>query len=92
MEGIVFLTPLQDVELSQVGLKATFQCEISKKGLKPQWFKGDTPLKRSVKYEMTSDNGSHTLTVDEAEGKDVGEYTVKFDGAVSTAKLIIKGM
>ena len=92
VESIAFLTPLQDVELPDLGLKATFQCEVSKKGLKPEWFKGDTPLKRSDKFEMTSDNGTHTLVVDKAEAKDIGEYNIKIDGAVSTAKLTIKGM
>ena len=42
---------------------------------------------------MTSDNGKHTLIIDECEAeKDEGEYTVKFNKELkSTAKLTIKG-
>ena len=42
---------------------------------------------------MTSDNGKHTLIIDECEvEKDEGEYTVKFNKELkSTAKLTIKG-
>ena len=42
---------------------------------------------------MTSDNGKHTLVVDECQiDKDEGEYTVKFNKELkSTAKLLIKG-
>ena len=44
---------------------------------------------------MTSDNGRHTLVIDECEiEKDEGEYTVKFNKDLklkSTAKLTIKG-
>ncbi len=42
---------------------------------------------------MTSDNGKHTLVIDECEiEKDEGEYTVKFNKTLkSSAKLMIKG-
>ena len=44
---------------------------------------------------MTSDNGRHTLVIDDCEiAKDEGEYTVKFNKDLklkSTAKLTIKG-
>ena len=42
---------------------------------------------------MTSDNGKHTLVIDECEvDKDEGAYTVKFNKELkSTAKLTIKG-
>ncbi len=41
---------------------------------------------------MTSDNGKHTLVIDDGEVKDVGAYTVKFKEAESTANLTLKGM
>ena len=36
VEKISFLTPLEDVILEHVGVKGVFECEISKKGLKPE--------------------------------------------------------
>lgn len=41
---------------------------------------------------MTSDNGKHTLTIEEADEKDESSYTIRFqEGAESTAKLTVKG-
>ena len=48
-EALVFLTPLQDVNLEKVGIKAVFECYVSKAGLRPEWLKGDTVIKRGVK-------------------------------------------
>ena len=91
VEAIIFMTPLQDVDLEQVGLKAVFECEISKAGLKPEWFKGDKPIRRSEKYDKTSDNGKHALIIEESQAEDEGPYTVKFEDVTSTAKLTING-
>lgn len=85
------MTPLQDVELDSVGVKVVFVCEVSKSGLRPQWFKGDKALKRGDKYDIVSDNGKHSLIIESAQPDNIGEYTVKFDGVQSTAQLTIKG-
>ena len=92
VESIKWLKGLEDITLNDLGLKAVFECEISKAGLKPEWFKGDKLIKRSEKYEFVSANGNHTLTIDDCRDEDVSKYTVKFEGDVkSTGKLIIKG-
>ena len=93
VEAINFLTPLTDIVLKQVGLKAVYECVISKDGLKPKWlFNGDKVLKRGEKYDIQSSNGTHTLTIEEAVPEDIGSYTVSFEeGAESTGKLDIHG-
>ena len=85
------MTPLQDIELDSVNVKVTFVCEVSKTGLRPQWFKGDKVLKRGDKYDMISEEGKHSLIIESAQPENIGDYTVKFDGVESTAKLTIKG-
>lgn len=91
-EALVFLTPLQDVNLNKLGDKGVFECYVSKPGLRPEWLKGDEVIKRGVKYDMTSDNGKHTLVVEDGTEKDEGPYTIRFaEGAESTAKLTVKG-
>ena len=87
------MTPLSDVTLEEVGLKAVFECQVSKQGLKPTWLlNNDKALKRGVKYDIQSTNGTHTLTIEEAKSDDIAEYTIRFDeGAESTAKLDIHG-
>ena len=87
----MFLKELEDVVLNEVGLNAVFECEISRTDLKAEWYRGEKLIRRSDKYNMTSEGGKHTLTVEKSEPDDVGEYTVKLNGVSSKAKLIIKG-
>ena len=49
VETIQFLTPLKDVNLDKVGIQGVFKCEVSKTGLKPEWFHKEKPLSRSIK-------------------------------------------
>lgn len=91
VEELVFLRPLEDITLHELGLTATFECEVSKEGLKAEWYKGKKQIKRSEKYEIKSDRTVHSLTIDKAIGEDEAEYTVVFKAVKSTAKLTIKG-
>ena len=91
VEPSAFARGLQDVDLNDLGLEATFDCEVSKSDLKAEWFKGDKPIKRSEKYNITSKNGQHSLTISDCQVDDVASYTIKLDGISSSAKLAIKG-
>ena len=91
-EPSAFVRGLEDVQLNDFGLEAVFDCEVSKSDLKAEWFKGDKAIKRSEKYNITSKNGKHSLTVSDCQLEDVAGYTVKLDGISSTAKLSIKGI
>ena len=92
VERLVFLTPLTDVTLNAIGKKAIFECSVSKKGMKCEWFKGDKVIKRSEKYDISAAEGKHSLTIEAALPEDVSEYTIKFaEDLQSTAKLIIQG-
>jgi hypothetical protein len=95
VEAVHFATPLSDVTLKEVGLRAEFSCIVSKPGLKATWlFNGDTVIKRGEKYDVQSaEDGTHTLVVEVAVAEDVGQYTVSFEeaGVQSTAKLNIHG-
>ena len=91
VEPSAFVRGLEDVELNDLGLEAKFDCEVSKADLKAEWFKGDKPIKRSEKYNITTKNGQHSLTINDCQIDDVASYTIKLDGISSTAKLAIKG-
>ena len=88
---IVFISPLCDITLKQFGLKATFTCEVSKAGLKADWLKNDRPIKRSDKYDVSVSSGTHELTVCDVSAEDIGSYTVRFEGAETSAKLKVNG-
>ena len=85
------MTPLEDVILKQVGIKGVFETEVSKTGLKPEWYKGDNQLRRGDVYDIVSEGCKHQLVVEEAKIKDEGQYKVKFGDISSEAKLIIQG-
>lgn len=91
VEPIIFAGPLKDITLKEVGLKAIFECEVSKAGLKAEWFKDGNAIKRDMKYEMQSSEGKYSLIIDDAQPDDIAEYCVRFVGAESKAKLYIKG-
>ena len=86
-----FLKDLEDVTLEDIGLTATFTCEVSQSDLKPDWLKADKSIKKSDKYEMTSRGGTHTLVIKDCQAEDVAKYSVKLNGMQSSAKLDVKG-
>ena len=91
VEEINFLTPLEDITLNDLGLKATFECVISKEGLTAEWLKDGKPIKASDKVTIQSEGNTHRLIVEKSYAEDEGTYTVKFKGASTKAKLTIKG-
>ena len=92
VEPINFLVPLEDQEVTVLPGVATFQCEVTKMGLKPEWKHGNDVLSPSDKYQMSSQGGVHKLTITDVWGKDESNYTIIFSKDVeSTAKLTVKG-
>ncbi len=92
VEPINFLVPLKNITLNDIGLRAEFECEISKEGMKGSWFKGDKPVKQGDKYTIVDEKTVHRLIIDNALEEDEDKYTVKFrEDTTSKAKLTIKG-
>lgn len=78
--------------MNDVGLTAEFECEISKDGLKGEWFKKDKAVKTSDKYEMIDKGTVHKLIIKDAGDEDQSQYTVVFKKeAKTTAKLTVNG-
>jgi Immunoglobulin I-set domain len=87
-----FLRELEDIQLNDVGLEATFECEVSKPNMRAEWFKGDKQIRVDAdKYKTTSKNGKHSLTITDCQSEDVAKYTVKLNGLSSSAKLDVTG-
>ena len=82
---------LENVKVTSANVTVTFECELSKDGLKVEWFKGDKKLKRDDRYNMSSVGKVHKLTIDSIDSEDVGEYTVAFEKLSSAAKLSMEG-
>ena len=82
---------LENIKVTSANVTVTFECELSKDGLKVEWFKGDKKLKRDDRYNMSSVGKVHKLTIDSVDSEDVGKYTVAFEKLSSTAKLSMEG-
>ena len=88
-----FLRPLEDITLNEIGLTATFECEVSLDGLKAEWLKANKPVKPNGRISIVADKKIHRLIIKDAKGEDEGEYTVVFKekDLKSSAKLAVKG-
>ena len=92
VEPIVFTKPLQDITLTSIPKEITFECEISKKGISVEWYKGDKIIKRSDRYDIVRDGCAHRLVIHDATGDDEAEYTVVISEDVkSSATLTVEG-
>jgi len=88
-----FLRTLEDITLNEVGLTATFECEVSLEGLKAQWRKANKPVKASGRISIVADKKIHRLIISDVTDEDEGQYTVAFkeQDLQSTASLAVKG-
>jgi len=75
--------------LTSANVTATFECELSKAGLKVEWMKGEKRLRRDDKYDMVSDGKTHRLVIEKAGADDVGKYTAVYEKLTTTAALSV---
>ena len=90
-EKVDFLKPLENQKTSQIPDTITFECELSVPGVSVEWMKGDRAIKKSNKYDITSDGTVHRLIIKDVDGKDVGDYSVSYKNKKSNATLSIEG-
>ena len=91
VEDIRFVRGLEDIKVTSAKVTVTFECELSKDGLKVEWYKGDKKLRRSDRYNMSSVGKVYKLTIDNVDSEDVGAYSVEFEKLSSSAKLALEG-
>ena len=91
-ESIIFTRDLQDQKVKEVGVEVTLECEISKEGLKLEWYKGTKKITRDLRYSYTVSGKVHKLTLDKVSSEDVGEYIAEYQNLSTSAKLTVEGM
>jgi titin len=93
VEEIVFLRALSDVKLSEANVDVTFECEISKEGLKLDWTKGEKKISPDAdeRYAVGVSGKVHKLTISKANVEDIGDYTATYSETTlwTSAKLSI---
>ena len=91
-EKIYFTKELTDTKVKNIGKSVTLECEISKDGLKVDWYFGNKKLRRGENYDITASGKTQTLTIEKATEQSVGEYRAEYKTATSSCKLNLAGM
>lgn len=91
VEKITFTRKLEDVSTTKLKSKIVLECEISKTGLKIEWFKGDKKLRRDDRYDIVADGRVHQLVIEKITAEDGGEYKAVYQKLSTNAKLSIQG-
>ncbi|KFW03747.1 Myosin-binding protein C, cardiac-type, partial [Eurypyga helias] len=88
---ILIIHPLED-QMVMVGERVEFECEVSEEGATVKWEKDGIELTReeTFKYRFKKDGKKQYLIINESTKEDSGHYTVKTNGGVSVAELIVQ--
>ena len=92
VEKIYFTKELEDTKVKDIGKPATLECEISKDGLKVEWFFGSKKLRRGEDYDISVSGKTHTLVIEKVTVDLVGEYKAEYKTASTSCKLSLAGM
>lgn len=91
-EPIEFVRELKEQTVKEIPGTATFECELSKAGLRVQWLRGDEPISSGDKYDITVDGTVHRLIIRDISGDDVNTYAATIRGKTSSASLAVEGL
>ncbi|TNN80550.1 Myosin-binding protein C, cardiac-type [Liparis tanakae] len=74
------------------GERVELECEVSEEGANVKWEKDGVELTRdeSFKYRFKKDGCKHVLIINEATKEDCGHYSVKTNGGMSMAELLVQ--
>jgi len=89
-EEVKFIKELENINVNQLGVSATFECQLSKEGLKVEWFKDGKKLTRlDDDFEVESDGKTHRLVIKKLTEKHSGTYRAEHLLLTTSAKLSI---
>ncbi|KAI7814722.1 putative myosin-binding protein C, partial [Triplophysa rosa] len=88
---ILILRNLED-QMVMKGERVEFECEVSEEGAQVKWEKDGVELTRdeSFKYRFKKDGCKHVLIINDVTKEDGGHYTVKTNGGLSLAELLVQ--
>jgi hypothetical protein len=92
VEDIKFIRELTDITVKEIGGKVTFECEMSREGLKLDWYRSNKAIRRDMKYDIVADGRVHKLVIDKVDSEDTGDYRAEYLMLSTSAKLNVEGM
>ncbi len=90
-EKIYFTKELEDTKVKEVGKSATLVCEISKDGLKVDWYHGKTKLRRGEDYDIVASGKTHKLVIEKVTEDLTGDYRAEYKTATTNCSLQLAG-
>ena len=82
---------MEDTQVKDIGKSATLVCEISKDGLKIDWYHGKTKLRLGEEYDIIADGKTHKLVIEKVTEDLVGEYRAEYKTASTACELSLAG-
>ena len=82
---------MEDTQVKDIGKSATLVCEISKDGLKVDWYRGKTKLRRGEDYDIVADGKTHKLVIEKVTEDLVREYRAEYKTASTACQLSLAG-
>ena len=92
VEKIYFTKELNDTKVKDIGKSVTLKCEISKDGLKIDWYFGSKKLRRGEDYDISASGKTQRLVIEKVTVDSVGEYRAEYKTASTSCKLSLAGM
>jgi titin len=91
VETIIFTKELQDMTITEVDIQVTLECELSKEGLRVDWYKNGKLIRRTDNCDMVSKGTVHKLVIEKVSSEDIGEYTAEYQKLTTACKLNVEG-
>ncbi|ELT96013.1 hypothetical protein CAPTEDRAFT_139749 [Capitella teleta] len=83
-----FINPLEDQQCTEFQ-DATFSLQLNKPNKKVSWFYDELEITPNEKYEVSSEDFSYTLKINDAQMTDAGKITAKVDDISCSADFIV---
>lgn len=90
-ETILFTKDLTDLKVTNLEETVELVCELSKDGLKVEWFKNDKAIRRHDKSNYVAEGTVHKLIIEKPSQEDIGEYKAVYEKLETSCKLDIAG-
>ena len=92
VEEVRFTKELSDIKTNEVNNDLVLECELSKEGLKVEWFKDSKKITRSDNdYDIQVEGRIHRLLIKKASSKNIGTYRADHAALTTSAKVSIEG-
>lgn len=91
VEEIKFTKELEDMKKDEVDIDITLECELSRPGLKVDWFKDNKKVRQDDKHEIHTDGKIQRLVIHKLAAEDIGTYKVEYNMLSTSAKLTVDG-